>query len=208
MNFDRVAPHYSLLEAVAFGNGLQRARVAFIDQAVRSRSALLIGEGAGSFCAELVQINPQLAIDYVDSSSHMMKRAAARLCPPSQIQFFTEDFRTWEPPRSGYDLIVSHFFLDCFPEKTLAEIIAKGAALAANNAVWLVSDFNLPVERWSRLHARAWLTLMYLFFRCTTALEATKLVDPSPFLLGQGFQLQAERHWRLGLIRAQCWQRV
>lgn len=241
MSFDRIAPSYRALEWMAFSNVLQRARTAFISQAVDSRCALLVGEGDGRFLAELLQRNPKAEIDCIDASAAMIQRAHARAAvtsskardlasvdkrvarslgvrPPqddtssklgelSRLNFYHADILDSTPPRKSYDLVVTHFFLDCFNRDQLSGVIAKLARSAAPRSCWLVSDFAMPKNGFRSVHAKIWLRAMYSFFGAVAALEAHELVDPSSFIQDTGFQLRREIVTHLGLVKAQLWER-
>jgi SAM-dependent methyltransferase len=238
-NFDRVAAAYGILERIAFGDALQRARTAFLDHTIGSSRVLVVGEGNGRFLAELLRIaNPDTEIDCVDSSAEMMRLAQRRIKPfviPSgvkgsrgsylcrsatgsldsardnwlgeRIRFHHADFLAWQPERGDYDVIVTHFFLDCFDREQLPNVIDKITALGAPGARWLISDFSLPPRGFRRWHARAWLKVMYSFFHLVSNLETNELVPFASLLREHRFHLRSLRAWRYDLIRAQLWQR-
>jgi SAM-dependent methyltransferase len=107
VNFDLVAPHYRLLESIAFGNALQSARTCWIQQIPRPRRALIVGEGNGRFLCELLRAHPKIDIDCVEASGRMVALARARvrrLCAESlsTVRFFCLDVLDWSSPDS-YD---------------------------------------------------------------------------------------------------------
>ena len=94
-----------------------------------------------------------------------------------RVQFLQRDLLAWTPGVARYDLIVTHFFLDCFPETELTEIVARLSQAATADAEWLLADFRIPEKGFARLHARVWVAVMYLFFRLAARIEASELVD-------------------------------
>ena len=211
MSFDTIAPWYRTLETLTFGNALQEARIACLNQIGSPRRALIVGEGNGRFLAALLRRQPLTKIDCVDGSERMLKLARQHVLEnaPDQISrvaFFQNDVASWRP-NDRYDLIVTHFFLDCFRIQQVGRIIAKLAQAAAPNAIWLVADFRIPEERLARVHARAWLAVMYRFFRAVARIEATDLVDPSPFLRAEGFTLEQQMLFRHGMLKSELWRR-
>jgi ubiquinone/menaquinone biosynthesis C-methylase UbiE len=191
VSFDLVAPHYRWLETITFGNALQRARTCWIDTLARPKRTLILGEGDGRFLCELVRAYPKIDVDCIDASEAMLQLTRARLrrMHPesfSRVNFIREDILKWSP-RKSYDLLVTHFFLDCFPGRELQAIIAKLASVAEPSAVWLIADFAIPRTRFARVHAKLWLRMMYTFFRATAGIAANELVDPIPYLDGHGF---------------------
>ena len=210
MSFDAVAPWYRTLETVAFGNTLQSARVAFVDEIGSPRRALIVGEGNGRFLAALLQRHPLIRIDCVDSSERMLELARRHILEthPDEIRrvaFVPDDVTSWAP-NERYDLIVTHFVLDCFSTQQVGLIVAKLAQAAAPDAIWLLADFRIPRAGFAGRHARAWLAVMYWFFRWAAGIEARELVDPSPFLRVEGFTLARQNLFRLGMVKSELWR--
>ncbi len=203
MSFDLVAPFYRLIETLVFGNRLQAARCAFVRQTRPARRALVVGDGDGRFLAELLRAQPALEVDYLDASARMLELARARV-GNARAHFLHADIRTAELPAAHYDLIVTHFFLDCFAEKSLREVVEKLSAAATVDATWLIADFC----RTSRWFGRFLLAAMHLFFRAVAGIEARRLVDYEPLLRTAGFRLTNEAVSGHGLIRSQCWHRT
>lgn len=223
MSFDRVAGSYRILERLAFANALQRARTALIAETHTSKHALVVGEGDGRFVTELMRVNRSIEIDCVDASGKMLALAQKRVFAiprtqrdftsadkgdRSRVQFHHADILGWSLPRARYDLIVTHFFLDCFDHEQLPTVIAKLERAAAPNAKWLIADFRIPSDGIAKVHAKIWLRVMYSFFALSARLRVAELVDPSPILESVGFQLHGQIFSRFGLIKSQLWQRA
>jgi SAM-dependent methyltransferase len=208
VSFDTVAPWYWTLETIAFGNALQRARIACLGEIRSPRRGLVLGEGNGRFLRELLTTHPAIQVDCIDASERMLELARQRIGrDASRVSFLRRDISSWVPTAGQYDLIVTHFFLDCFPDKELAAIVTKLANSATANAAWLLADFRMPARGVGRLRARVWLATMYRFFRYTAGVEARELVDPSSFLRGAGFVLAHQHLIRHGLLKSEWWQR-
>jgi ubiquinone/menaquinone biosynthesis C-methylase UbiE len=202
MNCDKIARAYRWLEYIAFGRALQRRRFCFLADAVGSRRALLLGDGDGRFLARLAPLS-QACIDYVDVSGRMLdlaRREVLKICAGARcIAYRQADARTLPLPAAEYDLIVTHFFLDCFNERDLECLIARTARAAQPGAQWIVSEFRRPP--W----ATPLLSALYLFFRVTTGLTTRRLMDHRPMLAKHGFRLKREETSRLGLLASELW---
>jgi ubiquinone/menaquinone biosynthesis C-methylase UbiE len=206
VSFDRVAPHYRTLEKIAFGGALQRARHRWMTQLPPRRRALIVGEGDGGFLEELCRAQPDLEIDCVDESARMLELARERTPAHARVRFICQDVLCWQPVGT-YDLLVTHFVLDCFSAPEIEVIVAKLARAAASDTIWLLADFAVPEERWSNLHARAWLQAMYAFFRLAADLRTRQLVDATPYLRENGFRRDERELSRAGMLKSEMWTR-
>ena len=209
MSFDIIAPWYRTLETIAFGNALQRARVACLNEIEAPKRALIVGEGNGRFLSEFLRRHRRVEIDCIDASERMLQLARQRIGDePNRVRFLQREILSWSPPPGQYDLIVTHFFLDCFPEEQLGAIIPKLADAATAEATWLVADFSFPAEGFARIRARIWLSAMYRFFRAVAGIEARQLIDPSPFLRAAGFAIERQNFFWHGILKSEAWRRA
>ncbi len=149
MSFDSLAAHYRWMEWLLAGRKLQRCRTAFLRRIHPPREVLLVGEGNGRFLEALLQAYPQARVTCVDASAAMLKKhARARLAAGggdlSGVSFVHSDIFSWAAPRNKFDLVASHFFLDCFRPEEVDRIIDRIAAAAFPNAQWLLADFREP----------------------------------------------------------------
>lgn len=207
MNFDRLAPHYDWMETLSAGRRLQRARTTWLNELHGRRRILSAGEGHGRFTAACAARFPGSEITCVEASPRMVARAQARAHGlPAGIRWHCRDVFDWKP-EGKYDAIVTCFFLDCFPPDNLAMVVAKLAACATEDALWLVVDFAIPPRGLARWRACAVHALMYAFFRRVAALPARRLTPPDDLLRAQGFQLLQRREFDWGLLRADLWRR-
>jgi ubiquinone/menaquinone biosynthesis C-methylase UbiE len=211
VSFDSIAPAYRTLETIAFGGDLQRARVACLGEIGSPRGALIVGEGNGRFLCELLRRHPNMAVDCVDESRRMLelaRRGIKRQLPAeaTRVRFLRHDITSWTPPEASYDLIVTHFFLDCFSENRVVDIVNRLARAATPNATWLLADFCVPVPGFARIRAGLWMAAMYRFFRIAAGIEATELADPSPFLRAAGFDLFRQNLFRSGMVKSELWR--
>jgi ubiquinone/menaquinone biosynthesis C-methylase UbiE len=208
VNFDRVAPFYRTLEAIVFGNGLQRARIRWLCTIPKPDRALILGEGNGRFLCELLKVYPGLQIDCVDASARMLGLVKARLNAGAieRVRFLHRDITYWRPG-DAYDLIVTHFVLDCFEAREVKRVVEKLACAATSDATWLLADFTLPETGLARLHAKIWLRVMYWFFWLAAGLRTSELVDPTGELTAHGFVCQSREVSRFGMLKSEVWRR-
>lgn len=209
MSFDTLAPHYRWMEFVLAGEKLQRCRTAFLDQIKSPHHILLLGEGPGRFLVECGRRWPAVEITCVDSSRRMLAVARARLrgagLTDKRVTFLHADVLSWRPPEDVADLIVTHFFLDCFIPDQLERIVASLAGAAQPGASWLLADFQVPAARLLRWRARLMLAAMYAFFRRAAQLPAGRLTSPDDFLRRHGLTLRQRYQTEWGLLRSDHW---
>lgn len=199
MNCDRIARPYRWLEYLAFGRALERRRFRFLADAAGARRALILGDGDGRFLARFAALsNP--SIDYVNSSARMLELARNR-AGARRIVYRQADALTLPLAPAEYDLIATHFFLDCFDERDLEALIERAARAAQPGALWIVSEFRRP--SW----AAPLLAALYLFFRVATGLATRRLTDHRPLLGKHGFRLKCEETARKGLLASELWVR-
>lgn len=210
MSFDVLAPHYRWMEFVLAGNKLQRCRTAFLNRVGEAKKVLIVGEGNGRFLVECRRTLPHAKILCADASQRMLSLARRRLAKRcghcERIEFVRADALAWSPPESGFDLIVTHFFLDCFRREQLDTLIAKFADVAAPGANWLLADFQSAQSGMDRYRSEVILWLMYRFFRVVTRLPASRLVSPDESLGRRGFKLRERKESEWGLLRSDWWQ--
>ena len=210
MNCDRLAPYYETLEHLSFGRSLEQRRFAFLDDTKNSRSAILGGDGDGRFLARLLLANRGVQVDFVDLSPKMIQLAQQRIAPLGQsahqrVRFFAADIREFQPRPGGYDLIATHFFLDCFTHAELARVVQRLVSWATPGAQWIVSEFREPPSPVLHLGARALIRSLYAAFRLTTGLRVTRLPDYPAMLAAHGLRMLKESNSLAGLLHSSMW---
>jgi hypothetical protein len=109
------------------------------------------------------------------------------------------------PLARGYDLVVTHFFLDCFTQADLDALVTRIASTLAPGALWLVSDFRIPTGL-MRLPAEVFIRSLYLAFRVLTGLRTTHLPDHVTALTRSGLVCVAYRHSLAGVLTTELWR--
>ena len=89
---------------------------------------------------------------------------------------------TWHPTGS-YDLIVSHFFLDCFFPHQLEQLFDSVLPHALPGAHWVISEFAIPYNPFAARFARGIIRWLYRAFGWTTGLRVRDLPDYAASLL-------------------------
>ena len=210
MNCDRIASLYKWLEYAAFGRALERRRRRYLHLVAQATNVLLLGDGDGRFTAELVATIPHATVCSVDLSTQMLRLAKRRLeqlgtdlTSVSLIKANALDIALVGP----YDLIVTHFFLDCFTSLALAPLVSRVSQAASPTATWLISEFRVPSPPLMNLFARFLIKAMYLFFRITTGLKTSQLPRYESALCSHRFRRLQASTAAGGLLISELWKR-
>lgn len=194
------------------GNKLQACRTTFLQEVADRKNVLILGEGNGRFLLNCRRVLASAHITCVDASSRMLRLAQKRLARHGlcsrEIEFMRIDALRWKPCPDSFDLIVTHFFLDCFRADQLEQLIRSVAGGATVNAEWLLADFHIPASGWRCFRARIIHLLMYAFFRAVTRLPAKTLTCPDTFLTANGFVLRSRRLSEWGLLHTDRWAKA
>lgn len=208
--FDRLARPYRWMEYFSFGPYLQRCRMFRLKEAVERRRALVYGDGDGRFLAELVKRAPDIEAAAVDSSAAMLRQAARKLQAGSRVRLVHADALASDPaqfPEAPFDLVVSHFFLDCFTEPEIALLLSRVHTAVCDNAIWIVSDFAIPQRAPARQIAALIVRGLYLAFGLLTGLTTRRLPDHGRVMQEAGWLLEDRSRLLLGLLVSERWRR-
>jgi SAM-dependent methyltransferase len=212
--FDRLAHAYRWMEWASFGPFLGLCRSTFLPRLTHCRSALVLGDGDGRFTAKLLRTIPSIHVHAVDSSPAMLA-VLTRTCGQNAASLTTQhaDIRTWQrsprpttDPTLLYDLVVTHFFLDCLSTDEILAPALRLKPILFPGALWVVSEFAVPPGWFGRLVAGPIVRGLYLAFGLLTGLRQRTLPDYASALSAAGFK-RLERRSRLGgLLVSELWQ--
>ena len=192
------------------GRALEHRRFEFLPEMAQAQRVLILGEGDGRFLATLLRFNDRAQIDVVDSSAKMLAMASHRVgAVAQQISFHHADALHWSPPAAAsYDLIVTHFFLDCFSDDELGPLVQRCCAAADPQCRWIVSEFHQPAGGFAAWRAHLWISTLYRMFGWTTGLRVRRLPDYQAILERHGFRqakvVVAEMGLLISELRERC----
>ncbi len=116
------------------------------------------------------------------------------------------DARDWQPANPPYDLVVSHFFLDCLTTEEIRALAVKLHDAVSPSAMWIVSEFAVPCSWFGRFVARPLVWLLYRAFGLLTGLKIRRLPDHHVALRNAGFTLTRRQCWLCGLLVSEMWR--
>ena len=205
--FDKLARVYRLLEYASFGPLLWKTRTACLPQLCNAQRALILGDGDGRFTAALLHANSSVHVVAVDASRTMLDGLRARVAAQghaSRLQVIHADATTFQPGGS-FDLVCTHFFLDCLHNAEVNRIVGLCASHLSHKAQWVVSEFAVPP---GIMRVPAWLLvrLLYLAFGGLTGLRVRRLPDYAAVLQEAGFVRVGLKCRLFGALRSERWQ--
>jgi len=232
-NFDHLAGIYRWLEYLTFGPMLSRCRLHFLPRLGAAKKVLVLGDGDGRFVEQFLSVNCHATVDIVDSSGAMLKlvhRRVARIAGAGkQVRLVRRDAREFFPDRTSatggsieigplrpgpgsYDLVISHFFLDCFMTQEVEKLVRGIAPYLSNDVRWVVSEFAVPargrgLRRFARVAGRFVIGGLYGVFGVLTGMRVRTLPDYAGAFVKSGFGLSEQRLRVCGLLTCELWCR-
>ncbi|MCC9138578.1 class I SAM-dependent methyltransferase [Pontibacter silvestris] len=194
--FDRVAPFYDRLARLVFGKALQKAQLALLPHLSPKARVLLIGGGSGWLLEQLLSAHKHLNIYYLEASPAMLKLAEQRYRQYKQQHTCKVTFRVGTEQvlqvQDQFDIIITPFLLDLFPEQRLSQLMKKLNASLVSGGKWFFTDFSpvrQPPPLWQRLLEKS----MYHFFRVLSDVKAQEFPDYTRHF--QTLKLQQEHQY-------------
>jgi len=198
--FDPVAGYYDQLVNLVFGKSMRRAQLNYLHKISKSSTILVLGGGTGNWLSELLRINSNCKITYIDQSARMIALARINSNNSDRIEFRigTEDVIT---ETNYFDAIIMYCYLDLFPDKILTEVVSKIRNSSRVGSRWLIVDF-VSGPCWQILL----LYVMYRFFRFTTGLSNQQLPDWKRILEQNKLTKTDEQFFYMDFISSSCWK--
>ncbi len=192
--FDAISPVYDGLARMVFGRSIRNAQLNYLEEIREARCILIIGGGSGWLLEEVLKINKNGTVWFVEASSRMIALARKK-CKGSEGQRvrYVHGTEASLPSEPTFDAAITNFFFDLFPEERLQTVLGLLKISLTPNAILLATDFVKTDRRWQRLM----LSVMYFFFRVTAGIEARQLPLWEMQLKAGGFrQVKAASFYR------------
>lgn len=186
-DFDFIAPIYDRLGKVVFKDQLFQSQIHFLNQITQEDKVLILGGGSGKLL-ELFSVGCH--VDFLEKSLKMMHIAQSRSYH-AHVNFINADFLQARLTMK-YDVIVAPFFLDCFGEESLKQVVIKLKEHLENSGILIVTDFQKPTSLLVRL--------MHVFFRLVSRLESKKLKNLDQCIRNGGFTMREEKFFYRNMI--------
>ena len=170
-DYNSIAWIYDLLAKLVFGNKQDRANREFIKRIPGKSRVLIVGGGTGKIINDLDKLNKNLEVDYVEISSKMNVLSKRRGNKTLKLTFYNKSILDFE--KKGYDVIITNFFFDQFPQSVGQEITRHLYPKLGKDGFMIFSDF-IPNDNFLD---RLITALSFAFLRITANLDTTRLPD-------------------------------
>jgi ubiquinone/menaquinone biosynthesis C-methylase UbiE len=191
-NFDYIAPVYDRLASLVYGKAIKDAQRVHLPSLITARSILIVGGGTGWLLKDVLELNPDSRITYLEASAKMLalSRKGIQDVDAKRVTFIhgTEVILSQS---AQFDTIIANFYLDLFTPAELSGVIIRLKHTLLADGQLVCTDFvNHTV--WQRML----LGVMYGFFRLTTGLQNQQLAPWRDEVEAQGFQrVQSRSFW-------------
>ncbi len=172
---------------------------------LNAKTALVLGDGDGRFCASLLYANPVVRIHAVDSSPAMLKALrskAVRIHAEHRLTTYLQNVLD-TLPQGPFDLVCTHFLLDCLSVDEIT-LLVNAISERCRKGSWVISEFAIP-EGIAKLPATLLIHLLYLAFVLLTGLHVRQLPPYAAVLQRAGFSCVHSRSRLFGILRSELW---
>jgi len=188
-NYNNSAWFYDGLSRLVYGRALVNAQVYLLQQVPANTNVLIIGGGTGWILEELTKIHPAgLQITYVEIAPNMIALSEKRNTGTNQVTLINDAIEN-VALSAGFDIVITPFLLDNFTESTLNKVFAHISSLLKKDELWLNASFQLTGKWWQQVLLKT----MFIFFRITCGIEASKLPGIAACFEMNGYKLITEQ---------------
>jgi len=202
-NYNNSAWFYDGLARLVYGKALVNAQVYLLKHIPENAKILIVGGGTGWILDELTRIHPAgLQITYVEIAPNMMAQSKKRNVGNNQVTFINDAIENADLP-ADFDIALTPFLLDNFTEENLSKVFSSIAVLLKPNALWLNTSFQLTGKWWQQVLLKT----MFVFFKVTCGIEASKLPEIDKCFEEEYFKLIEQESFFGEFIGARVYQK-
>lgn len=197
-NYRWLAPVYTPLSRMVFGNQLHEAKTCFLSN-IPNKKVLILGGGDGW---DYRGFQENLTGKFVELSPSMLSKAEKNLKDskldfvPATVGMGPFDFK------EKYDVILLPFVLDTFTDQDLELFFSKVKDSLNYGGEVILADF-FPSQNWRQ---EVMIKTIISGFRMLARHVRQDLPDYEYFFKSIGMEKVEERIWRKGWIKAQIWR--
>jgi len=199
--YNLIAPFYSLLSKLVFGNNLINIQLELIKTLPTQGKLLIIGGGNGKILPYIFSHSSKLSIDYVEASSKMIEMAQSKAPSTQDISFIHSD--KLAKSEFAYDAVYLAFFLDLFNSQKIQEWLKSIESICDPNFTLHVADFHLSPATKFNLYRRLQVKASILFFKIVAKHRTDKLQDIFKIIAQSNYKSLTMRTLKGGFYRSQ-----
>ena len=199
--FDRIANFYDPLKQFVFGRAIHDSEICFLDSIKPEARVLILGGGSGKMLRVLLENNAACTVWYIEASARMLELARRTTANHTSRVLFIHGTENSLRSDIQFDVIITNFFLDLFPERKILEITGIINRHLGNNGHWIITDFVNGGKWWQRVL----LSAMYGFFKIACAIDTHRLPFWQRVVNDYGFREKQSRMFYAGFIKASLW---
>ena len=198
--FDFLSPMYNKISQAFFGKSLINSQKYFIPNLKKAKSVLILGGGTGEILADLMKFQISEYYYYLDISQGMIDRSEKLISEKfieniNQVRFDCGSYQniSVHPP---FDLVITPYFLDCFKEKEVENVINLLHSKLADGGEWLFVDFNVSNKSFiSKISSYLIIKFLYLFFNVLCRINVYQLPNFSKYFSEQKLEVISEKYF-------------
>lgn len=206
VDFSNLSSIYDLLGSCAFFGALHRSQTHFLKDLKPASHALIVGGGTGRFLVDLLKSGKVEHLTYVDISPGMISRAKKKVSSlgfEHKVEFICGGIDSI--PQKKYELICTHYFLDCFEGEALCGLISSLKGLLHEDGTWHFSDFYQDES--TSFFKRKFIGFLYWFFRLFCGLQVRNLGDFRKLFKEEGLECEGEKFFIGKLMRTAVYRK-
>jgi ubiquinone/menaquinone biosynthesis C-methylase UbiE len=181
-NYRYIAWYYDALAQFIFGNRLENSKRAHLHFIEENNKILIVGGGTGKLIEYIENIDRNVAVDFVEPTANMFFRAKRRLFSTIDAQFYQIPIQEFSG--SGYDIIITNFFLDQFDEEEATTIVQHLKTKLNCGGRFIFSDFIKTENLRDQIISK----VLFIFFRLLTRSSTNNFPPYEKIFLSSGFK--------------------
>ena len=202
-NYNNSAWFYDRLARLVYGKALVNAQVYLLTHIPKNANVLIVGGGTGWILEELARIHPTgLKITYVEIAPNMMSLSLQRNIGNNQVIFINNAIENIDIA-PDFDIAITPFLLDNFTDQNLTTVFNSIVKLLKPDALWLNASFQLTGKWWQHIMLKT----MFVFFKITCGIEASKLPAINKVFEEENFKLVEQQSFFGDFIGAKIFKK-
>lgn len=212
-NYDKVARYYDRLSRLVFFKSQVNAQIHQLSYLPEKGSVLIIGGGTGWILEEIAKVRPEgLLLVYVEISANMIALSKERDVGRNTVNFVNQSIEEFSSD-IPFDVVCTPFLFDNFVEQRAVMVFHHLDGMLKQEGLWFHTDFNSgETAEGANAGGGSWwkglfLAVMYQFFKIAGNVEASKLINMSPYFVAAEYKLLEEQYYYSRFIQSSVFKK-